>query len=227
VHAAVSDRRSPGEAIGRVDPRYISRREFAADRWVHMLGLSLGTVGAVTIVVRLAVGADRGDAIPIVVYVIGLLAMLGCSAAYNLTPWPPTRPLLRRFDHAAIFLMIAGTYTPFMTRHPMTEWSISLTTFIWVAALVGVVAKFACPSRLERLSIVTYLALGWVGLVAIGPLTAGLDQSTIDLIFVGGLLYTIGVGFHLWHKLPFQNAIWHGLVLAAAACHFAAVVRCA
>jgi hemolysin III len=208
-----------------VHTRPTSRREFAADRWVHVLGLSFGAVGATTLVARLVVGTDTSAAAPIVVYAIGLLAMLGCSAAYHLTPWPPTRPLLRRFDHAAIFLMIAGTYTPFTTRDPASGWSISFTSFIWIVAVFGVVVKLAFPRCLDRLTIVTYLALGWVGLVALGPLAARLDASTIDLLLAGGLLYTVGIGFHLWRKLPFQNAIWHGFVLAAAACHYAAIVQ--
>jgi len=208
-----------------VDARHISRREFAADRWIHVLGLSFGAIGAAALVARLVAGAGDGDAAAIVIYVIGLLAMLGCSAAYHLTPWPPTRPLLRRFDHAAIFLMIAGTYTPFTTRHPVSGLSISFTSFIWIAALLGIVVKLAFPRCLDRLTIVTYLALAWIGLVALGPLTARLDPSTIDLLLAGGLLYTVGVGFHLWHKLPFQNAIWHGFVLAAAVCHYAAVAQ--
>jgi hemolysin III len=190
-----------------------------------VLGLSFGAIGAVALVVRLVVGARASDAVPIVIYAIGLLAMLGCSAAYNLTPWPPTRPFLRRLDHAAIFLMIAGTYTPFTARHPASGLAISFTSFIWIAALFGVAAKLAFPRCLDRLTVVAYLALGWIGLVALGPLTARLDPSTIDLLLAGGLLYTVGVGFHLWRKLPFQNAIWHGFVLAAAVCHYAAVAQ--
>ncbi len=201
------------------DTRFISRREFTADRWIHVLGLSFGTIGAATLVARLVAGTGHGDTVAIVVYVIGLLAMLGCSAAYHLTPWPPSRPLLRRFDHAAIFLMIAGTYTPFTTRDPASGLSISFTSFIWIVALFGVTVKLAFPRCLDGLTIVTYLALGWVGLMALGPLAATLGPSTIDLLLAGGLLYTVGVGFHLWRKLPFQNAIWHGFVLAAAACH--------
>lgn len=200
-------------------------REFAADRWVHVLGLSLGIVGAAALIARTATGAARSDAVPVAIYIFGLLSMLGCSAAYNLAPPSRLRPLLRQFDHAAIFLMIAGTYTPFTTRHIADGWPDALTSFIWIVALFGVAAKFAFPRRFEGLSVVTYLMLGWVGLAAFRSLTATLDPFTIDLLVVGGVLYTVGVGFHLWRALPFQNAIWHGFVLAAAACHYAAILR--
>jgi hemolysin III len=194
---------------------------FAADRWVHVLGLSLGASGAAVLVLR----QQRGDAIAILVYALGLLAMLGCSAAYNLAVRSPMRPLLRRCDRAAIFLMIAGTYTPFTTRPPGAAWAIALTAAIWAVALCGVIAIFTFPRIFARLSIVAYLMLGWIVLIAFGPLTAGLDRLTIDLLVAGGVLYTVGVGFHLWRALAYQNAIWHGFVLAAATCHYAAILR--
>jgi hemolysin III len=210
---------------GSFDARGTTPNEYAADRWVHVLGLSLGAIGTAVLVARIAAGTQLRDAAPILVYVIGLLSMLSCSAAYNLAPALPMRPLLRRFDKAAIFLMIAGTYTPFTARHLAGEWSVVLTGFIWIAALFGVVAQLVVPRCFEGRSVIAYLLLGWVALVAFGPLTAGLDRLTIDLLVAGGLLYTVGVGFHLWRTLPFQNAIWHGFILAAASCHYAAILR--
>lgn len=208
-----------------LDTRRSVPREFAADRGIHVLGISLGAIGAATLLVRMATGAHVGEPWAIVVYVIGLLSMLGCSAAYNLTPRSPARPLLRRFDQAAIFLMIAGTDTPFMTRSIEGGWAVELTGFIWIAALLGVTVSLAFPRGLERLSVVAYLLLGWIILVAFGPLTAGLDRLTIDLLVAGGVLYTVGVGFHLWRALPYRTAIWHGLIVAAASCHYAAILQ--
>lgn len=192
---------------------------------MHVLGISLGVVGAATLLARMAAGANRGETVAVVAYVIGLLSMLGCSAAYNMMPRSSARPLLRRFDQAAIFLMIAGTDTPFTTRPPETGWAVALTSFIWIAALLGMTVSLACPQRLERLSVVTYLLLGWVIVVAFRPLTTGLDPLTIELLVAGGVLYTVGVGFHLWRALPFQNAIWHGLIVVAASCHYAAILH--
>jgi hemolysin III len=215
---------SSGSAIC-LEPRRTVPREFAADRAIHVLGISLGVVGAATLLARMATGASRGETVAVVAYVIGLLSMLGCSAAYNMMPSSSARPLLRRFDQAAIFLMIAGTDTPFTTRPPEGGWAVALTSFIWIAALLGMTVSLAFPRRLERLSVVTYLFLGWIIVVAFKPLTTGLDPLTIDLLMAGGALYTVGVGFHLWRALPFRNAIWHGLIVAAASCHYAAILH--
>lgn len=204
---------------------YTSRREFAADYCIHALGLLLGVAGSVTLVARIATGAQQGNTIAIAVYIVGLLAMLGCSAAYNLAPPSPIRPVLRRFDQAAIFLMIAGTYTPFTTRDLDGRLGVMLTSFIWLVALLGAAGKLAFPRCLERLSIVIYLMLGWIVLAAFGPLTSGLAPLTVHLLVAGGVLYMIGIGFHLWQTLPFQTAIWHGFVLAAAGCHYAAILQ--
>ncbi len=187
--------------------------------------MTLGVIGAATLLARMATGTDRGDAWAVIAYVIGLLSMLGCSAAYNMTPRSPVRPLLRRFDQAAIFLMIAGTDTPFMMRPIEGGWAVTLTSFIWIAALLGVTVSLVFPRGLEGLSVATYLLLGWIIVVAFGPLTTGLDPLTIELLVAGGVLYTIGVGFHLWRALPFRKAIWHGLILAAAGCHYAAILH--
>jgi hemolysin III len=214
----------PASVIGLESGRTVSR-ELAADRAIHVLGISLGVIGAATLLERMATGAGSGEAMAILAYLVGLLSMLGCSAAYNLTPRSSARPLLRRFDQAAIFLMIAGTYTPFTMRPLVSGWAGALTGVIWIAALIGMAASFGLPRGLERLSIGTYFLLGWIILVAYGPLTAGLDALTIHLLVAGGVLYTVGVGFHLWRALPFQNAIWHGLIVVAAGCHYAAIVH--
>jgi len=159
------------------------------------------------------------------VYSICLVAMLGCSAAYNLAFNTSRREFLRRLDHAAIFLMIAGTYTPFTTCRLPGAWAIGMTTAVWTGAASGAVLKLICPHRVEQVSTVAYLALGWIILVGIKPLLSSVDVQTAVLIGVGGLLYCIGTVFHLWQKLPFQNAIWHGFVLVAASCHYAAILH--
>jgi hemolysin III len=158
------------------------------------------------------------------VYAVGLLAMLGCSAAYNLARPSPRREWLRRFDHAAIFLMIAGTYTPFMISLDDRTWGLTLLAIIWPMAIAGAAMKLAFPRRFEALSIVLYLVLGWIILVAFRPLIESVAPSTVALLAIGGVLYTAGVVFHLWESLPFQKAIWHGMVVAAAACHYSAIL---
>ena len=204
--------------------REFAARELAADRVIHLLGIALGITGAIAIVVVAAVMRRLDELPPILIYAAGLLAMLGCSAAYNMFRTSRWRDWLRRFDHAAIFAMIAGTYTPFTLLGLKGAWSISLTAVIWAVAAIGIAIKLLKPQRIETVSIGLYLALGWIGVVAAGPFMAAFDPVTLSLLAAGGFLYSSGVVFHLWHRLPYQNAIWHGFVLAAAAVHYAAVV---
>ncbi len=204
--------------------REFAARELAADRAIHLLGIALGITGAIAIVVIAAAMRRLGDLPPILIYAAGLLAMLGCSAAYNMFRTSRWRDWLRRFDHAAIFAMIAGTYTPFTLLGLKGTWSIALTAVIWAVAAIGIAIKLLKPHRIETISIGLYLALGWIGVVAAGPFMAALDPVTLSLLAAGGILYSSGVVFHLWHRLPYQNAIWHGFVLAAASVHYAAVV---
>ncbi|MGE0151563.1 MAG: hemolysin III family protein [Reyranellaceae bacterium] len=201
-----------------------SRRELIADAVVHVVGLVAGLAAAAVLLTLGILQGDGFDIAALLVYALGLLAMLAFSAAYNLARRSRRRALLRRFDHAAIFAMIAGTYTPFTTLRLEGGWSIGLTAAVWGVALTGMVLKLWKPHLVERLSVPLYLALGWIIVVAVNPLLGALDASTLILLGIGGLLYTAGVIFHVWERLPYQNAAWHGFVLAAAMVHYAAVV---
>lgn len=202
-----------------------SPAELAADKAVHATGLAAALPAGALLVSH---SAQSGAALTVtaaLLYSAGLIAMLGCSAAYNLVRDHWCRPALRRCDHAAIFAMIAGTYTPFTLLTWSDGWSVGLTVLIWALALAGMALKLRAPPRsLRTLSVAPYLLLGWIGLSAIFPLLTALGPQTFGLIVLGGLLYSIGVLFHLWDSLPFQNAIWHGFVLAGAATHYAAIL---
>jgi len=121
--------------------------------------------------------------------------------------------------------MIAGTYTPFTTCRLHGVWAIAMTTAVWTGAVTGAVMKLICPRRLEQVSIVAYLVLGWIILVGMRPLLSSVDLQTAVLIGAGGVLYSIGTGFYLWRALPFHHVIWHGFVLVAASCHYAAILH--
>ena len=199
--------------------------ELAADRIIHVMGTLAGAVGSAMLVGIAAGVADRPILYASLVYSICLLTMLGCSAAYNLASNAPRKEFLRQLDHAAIFLMIAGTYTPFTTCRLHGVWAIGMTAAIWTGAITGAVVKLICPRCIRRGSIVAYLALGWMILVGMRPMLGSVDALTALLIGVGGLLYSIGIGFHLWRALPFHNAIWHSFVLVAASCHYVAILH--
>jgi hemolysin III len=201
----------------------IERRELLADVAVHALGLALGAAGVVAMLVMVARSSGDGQLLPIAVYLAGLLAMLGCSAAYSVWRSCRWRDWLRRLDHAAIFVMIAGTYTPLVLRLPQ-GWAVGLTGGVWTAALAGVAVKLFQPRRVEALSVVLYLALGWVGVVAVEPMLASLDRATLVLLLTGGIVYSVGVVFHLAARWPYARALWHGSVVIAAAIHYAAIM---
>jgi hemolysin III len=198
--------------------------ELLADGVVHALGLALGVTAAIAFIVLAVMGGNPLLLAPLAVYVAGLVGMWGCSAAYHLLRASRRRDWLRRFDHAAIFAMIAGTYTPFTTLGLEGAWSSGLTLAIWSLAAIGIAMKLWQPRRIEAISVVLYLGLGWIGLFALGPFLAAFRESTLGLLAAGGILYSIGVVFHLWRALPYHNAIWHGFVLVAAAIHFLAVL---
>ena len=203
--------------------RDYDRAEITADAVIHGVGLILGAVGVAVLIVFAARSPGNGDLPVAVVYAAGLLAMLGFSAAYNLWPASRIKWVLRRFDHSAIYLLIAATYTPFMAQVKNGPVASAMLAIVWTVAAIGMVMKLTLPGRFDRLSTVLYLLLGWSG-VMMRDVIAALPAATLWLLGAGGLLYTLGVIFHLWSSLRFQNAIWHAFVVFAAACHYSAVL---
>lgn len=194
-----------------------TRNEIRADALVHGAGFLAALAASIVLL------AHAGVTWVLAAYVFGLIVMLACSAAYNLTPPSQLKWILRRFDHSAIFLLIAGTYTPLLPFLPdaAQSWTLGLVT--WLGAAFGIAMKFLFPGRFDRLAILVYLALGWVGVTAAGAFMQVLPPQVLSLVIAGGILYTAGIIFHVWESLKFHNAIWHGFVAAAAACHFAAI----
>jgi hemolysin III len=214
----------PDRCPGQISWHY-DRTEIIADGVVHAIGVSLGIVGAVTIVV-MAVRAERIDVVPILVYVIGLVTMLALSAAYNMWPVSPVKWALRRFDHSAIYLLIAGTYTPFLAQMKNALASAGLGIGVWLSAAVGMALKLALPGRFDRLAVILCLLLGWSGVIAYDSFASALPSSSLWLLAIGGILYSLGTLFHVLQRLRFHNAIWHGFVLLGASCHYSAVLAC-
>jgi hemolysin III len=200
------------------------RAEVIADGVVHGIGVFCGVVAATVLIVLTAVYATPFEVAVVSVYVAGLLAMLVLSATYNLWPVSRTKWMLRRFDHSAIYVLIAATYTPFIMQMRDSIFSIALLIGVWCVAIVGIVFKLAFPGRFDRLAIGLYLAMGWSGFMVYDKGVAALPTLTLWFIVAGGLLYSFGIIFHGWQRLRFQNAIWHAFVLLGAACHYTAVL---
>lgn len=200
-----------------------SRAELAADGAVHAVGL-IGAVGGAATLIGFAIYSGSAPTVAAVsIYAAALVLMLICSTLYNVLRKSRRRELFRRFDHAGIFAMIAGTYTPLTILYLEGVWSIALLSSVWLVAGLGIVLKLWRPEFLDRFSTAMYLAMGCIGFVAVRPLLDSMEASVMILVVIGGALYTIGVLFHHWERLPFQNAIWHGFVVAAAGVHYGAI----
>lgn len=203
---------------------HYDRAELVADGIVHVLGAVAAVFAAGALVGVALYRAELATITALVVYALTLIAVIGCSAVYNMWPVSRTKWLLRRFDHAAIFLLIAGTYTPFMI-HVASPTAYGVLAFVWTAGLAGAAFKILAPGRFDRLAVLFYLVIAWSGVVVAHQVFATLSTGALVMLVTGGLIYTFGVIFHLWHSLRFQNAIWHGFVLVAAGCQYAAVLN--
>jgi hemolysin III len=206
-----------------VFPQYTDR-ERVADGCIHVIGVTASLV-ALTALLIVAVKAQATLwVVALLVYGLALVAMFSCSAGYHLVIHPKIKEVFRRLDHAAIFFMIAGTYTPFILIKMNDPWGLTLLAVVWTMAAIGIAIKLFTPRFLEGLTVALYLVQGWAVLAAWQPLMSALPGVVLTLLMVGGVLYTVGVVFHLWDRLPYQNAIWHGFVLTAASVHYAAVM---
>ena len=204
-------------------PRAYSTGERVADGGIHVIGVAASLV-AVSALMLDALKLPATAVVSLAVYGFGLVAVFICSAAYNLATEPSLKAFLRRFDHAAIYVKIAGTYTPFAAIKMGDAAGFALLGAVWAITLFGATAKLLWPGRLVRTSYVLYLAQGWAIVAAFGPFASAVSARVLVLLVVGGVVYTLGVIFHLWERLPYHNAIWHAFVVVASACHFAAIV---
>lgn len=205
-------------------PNY-TRAEKNADAAIHVMGVaaSLTAMGALWAVVALHnVGWVFFSAL---VYGFGVIAVFTISALYHMSPAGVWKQRLRRLDHAAIFLKIAGTYTPFAMISVGGMSGAALLAVVWGVAAIGVPLKLFAPASSSRWALWLYLAQGWAMVIAAGPVWSALSGGTLSLLMIGGLLYTIGVVFFVSERLPFHNAIWHAFVLIASCFMYAAVFR--
>ncbi|MBL9050561.1 MAG: hemolysin III family protein [Tabrizicola sp.] len=206
----------------RILKRELSLAELLADGIVHAMALLAGLIAFPLLLFHGLQTAEIGTFAALTVYAAGFFLMWGFSLAYNMTPPSALKWLLRRFDHSMIYVMIAGTYTA-VIPHLSGNWPWIMGVVVWTGAVLGILVKVVLPGRYDRLSILAYVMLGWVGVIAAGPVTAALPSVSLWLLVAGGLTYVAGVAFYVWERLRFQNAIWHGFVAVAAGLHFAAV----
>ena len=203
------------------EPLY-SLREEVAHALSHGLGLLASIGGLATLV---AAAWLRGDAWHIVggaVFGATLVLLYASSTLYHGFRSPRVKRLFQRFDHAAIFLLIAGSYTPFSLVSLRGAWGWTLLAIVWGLAILGIALEVAGHSR--RVSVALHLAMGWLVVIAAGPLARSLHPDGLLLLALGGAAYTLGVVFYAWQRLPYNHAVWHLFVMAGSSCHFACVL---
>ncbi|MEI4260213.1 PAQR family membrane homeostasis protein TrhA [Roseovarius sp. D0-M9] len=199
-----------------------SRNERLADGAVHVIGLALAIAAVMWLFAGLPGDTTAGLWVSLVVYSAALLIMLGASGAYHILADTGLRPVLRRVDHAAIYVKIAGTFTPLAALLGTAFGYVTLLA-VWTLALIGAGAKLMTGRGKMHTGFWPYLVLGWLGLALFIPLIPRLPSLSLGLILAGGLLYTAGILFYAWEKLRFSTAIWHGFVMVASGCFFAAI----
>lgn len=202
--------------------RYYSRAERMSDAVVHITGMAVIALAAPALIVLTMLTHDDGVAtVAVGIYGTALMGMIFFSALYNLSPEARLRGLFQRLDHSAIYVKIAGTYTPFAL---LSGHGLALTIGLWGAALFGIALKLISPLRWRWLGLALYLGMGWAGIVAGQAVFAALPMPVLVLMGAGGALYSLGVVFYLWKRLPFHYTIWHVIVLTASLLFYSALV---
>ncbi|RUT32592.1 hemolysin III family protein [Arsenicitalea aurantiaca] len=200
--------------------------ETIADGIVHGVGLLVALVAG-SLLIYFAAAHTAPEAVPALAFYVGsLVVLLSVSLAFNLAPISRLKMHLARFDQAAIFLFMAGSYTPFLAILGGTTGGRLMMVLVWGSALIGIALKLIVPQRFGRVAILLYLAIGWSGILVFQALAETLPASTLWLLLAGGIVYSLGIIFHLWERMPFQNALWHVFVVIGASLHLLAVFDC-
>lgn len=200
-----------------------SFREEVANALTHGLGAVLALAGGAVLITLAALHGDGWQLASAIVFCVTLLLLYVASTLYHAIPHPVAKARLKVFDHCAIYVLIAGTYTPFTLIGLRGAWGWSLFAVIWSLAVAGVVFKLFFTGRFKLVSTLVYIAMGWLVLVAIVPMTRALDAWALGWLFGGGIAYTAGTIFYMSRRIRYAHSIWHGFVLGGSACHFVAV----
>ncbi len=199
-------------------------REERLNALTHGIGAVVGAAGAALLIVFAALQGDPWRIVGVAVFGGALVLLYTVSALYHAARDSGLRARLRVLDHASIYLLIAGTYTPFVLGPLRGPWGWALFGVTWGLAVAGVIFKLGWTGRLPRLSTSIYIGMGWVAVVAVAPLVTRLAPATLGWLVAGGLVYTAGTLFYHHRRLPYAHTIWHLFVLAGSSCHWAAVV---
>lgn len=199
--------------------------EEIANSITHGTGVGLSIAALVILVVFAAKQSDAWKIVSFSIYGASMIMLYLASTLYHAFPQPNVKRFFRILDHSSIFLLIAGTYTPVTQGHMRGGWGWTLFGIIWALAIVGVNLKIFAMSQLKRVSVVIYILMGWMVLIAIKPLLAVTSPAFMWWMAIGGICYSFGVIFYAWKKLPYHHAVWHLFVLGGSICHFFAMLQ--
>ncbi|HEV8581424.1 MAG TPA: hemolysin III family protein [Thermoanaerobaculia bacterium] len=209
---------------GKLEAVSYSLREEIAHCAIHGVGILLSIAGLVALLLVALRTGDPWHVTACAVYGVTLILLYLASTLYHSIPFPRAKRVLRVLDHSAIYLLIAGTYTPFTLISLRGGWGWTLFGLVWGMAVLGIVLKVAAMGRFRWLSMVLYLGMGWLVLIALEPLVRAVSPDGVRLLFFGGLCYTFGTVFYGWRRLPYHHAVWHAFVLAGSVLHFFAIL---
>ncbi|WKE67184.1 hemolysin III family protein [Gallaecimonas kandeliae] len=201
-----------------------SFKEELANAITHGLGMFCSIAGGAVLIALAAVYGDAWQIVSASIFVAALLMLYTASTLYHAIPHQDAKAKLKVFDHCAIFVLIAGTYTPFTLIALRGVWGWSLFGTIWGLAALGIVFKLFFTGRFRGVSTLVYIAMGWLVVVAIKPMSQALTATELHWLVAGGVFYTLGTVFYLLRRIPFGHAIWHCFVLGGSVCHYAAVM---
>lgn len=198
--------------------------EEIANSITHGIGAALSAAGLVILVVVAALNGDAWHVVSCAIYGASMIMLYTASTLYHSFQNPKIKHAMRILDHSSIYLLIAGTYTPFTLISLRGPWGWSLFGVIWGLALTGIIFKLYFTGRFNKISTVIYVLMGWIAVIAIKPMIEIVPFGGLALLFGGGLSYTFGVIFYVWKKLPYHHAVWHLFVLGGTVLHFFAIL---
>lgn len=200
-----------------------SRAEELANTLSHGLGFVLSIIGTIFLVAYAAQDGDAWTVTGFTIYGLSLLSLYLASTLYHGSKHPLRKAIYKTLDHCAIYLLIAGSYTPFLLTSIREGSGLVLIFVVWGIALAGIALKLSYPTRFKKLRVASYVLMGWLIVVSGAELVAALDSTGLTLLTIGGVVYTLGVIFYVGDRIPYNHAIWHVFVLAGSACHFFAI----
>jgi len=197
--------------------------EAIANSISHGIGMLLSIAGLVVLVVWAAGSGNGWHLVSFSIFGGTLVLLYLASTLYHSLPMPRVKQAFKIIDHSAIFLLIAGTYTPFMLVHLRGPWGWSILGIIWALAILGILMKVFYISKFRKISVALYVFMGWLGIIALKEIFAHLPSLSLTLLVSGGLSYTLGLAFYGWRKLPYHHAVWHIFVIGGSTFHYLAI----